>query len=212
MDKETSDESFAEQVLQELVQSDNPDHDAIQEMVDHIMNENKEKELEEKHKSLNTTDELIDYSDIADPIMNEDLVQLDLVQAYEDVPEFFIPINMLYVSCTINNQLITAFLDTGAQISVMNITTAVKCNLYDRIDTKRKSTLVGVGQQDSVGTVYNVELIFGACYTPCNFTILRNGPDIILGLNFMKAHKATIDLASNVFKIGTYEMPFINKH
>ena len=211
------DSDFATELLENMIGNDDADPTVIKELMDQIMEKNK---LDEENKnSLEKNTDIIKCNisdkkeyDIADPIMNEKLVMEDYVKAHDETPEFFIPIKMLYIPCTINDQYITAFIDTGAQISVMNLETAVKCGLYERIDTKHASQIIGVGNQShkAVGNLYHVEIILGQYIVPCNFTVLRKGTNIIIGLNFMRAHKVLLDVGQNMLKIGNQEVSFLN--
>lgn len=214
-DTDTSfDPDFATELLEDLVGNSDIDPDTIQELMDQIMEQNKEaKESnnECKNEEEKNHDKYIEH-ELADPIMDEKLVTQDYIKAHDETPEFFIPIKMLYISCTINDQYITAFIDTGAQISIMNLETATKCGLCDRIDTKHTSRIIGAGDQsqEAVGNLYHVEMILGQYIVPCNFTVLKKGTNIIIGLNFMRAHKILLDVGQNMLKIGNQEISFLN--
>lgn len=132
----------------------------------------------------------------------ESQIEEDYMRAYEETPQFFFPVSMIYVPIIINDEYITAFVDTGAQVSIMNYETAVRCGLAHRIDTKAQGTVVGVGTQKALGYVYHVELIIGDCCLPCNFMILQNAPNIIIGLNVMKAHSIVLDIGQEKMTIG----------
>ena len=209
------DTEFATELLENMIGDSNADPTVIKELMDQIMEKNKENasnapNTENKTTTITNTD--IKECDIADPVMNEKLVTEDYIKAHDETPEFFIPTKMLYIPCTIRDQYITAFIDTGAQISVMNLETAVKCGLYERINTQNASKIIGVGDQShqAVGTLYHVEMILGQYIVPCNFTVLRKGTNIIIGLNFMRAHKVLLDVGQNILKIGSQEIPFLN--
>ena len=49
--------------------------------------------------------------------------------AMEATPEAFCKVPMLYVRCTLNDVPLKAFVDTGAQMTVMSLETAQKCKL-----------------------------------------------------------------------------------
>ena len=48
-------------------------------------------------------------------------------KAMEYNPESFVPVEMLYVDCALNKHAIQAFIDTGAQKSVMGPEMVEKC-------------------------------------------------------------------------------------
>jgi DNA damage-inducible protein 1 len=188
------------------VLSSNQTPEMIQNILNQIIDSNKE-----IYKKNNHEEEIKKQikNGTYQPIMNEKSVQEDLTRAFENTPEFFTPINMLYIGCQINDIYITAFVDTGAQVSIMNLDTARRCNLLERIDTKNRGTVVGVGSQQSVGYVYHVDMMLGQYIIPCNFMILRTGPDIIIGLNIMKTHRISIDMGEGAIKIGGQKIQFL---
>ena len=209
-----SNDDIATDILEDLITNED-DPATIQELMEQIIEQNKSNSSGNTTDNANNTDKTaetdLEEKYISDPVMNEDLVAIDYARAMEDTPEFFVQIDMIYISCSINDNYITAFIDTGAQVSIMNLETAVKCGLYERINTKHKGTVIGVGSQESVGYVYHVEIILGQYVVPCNFMILRHGPNIIIGLNFMKTHKISLDMGSNLLKIGNQEIPFLDQ-
>lgn len=53
--------------------------------------------------------------------------------ALEVNPEAFVSVPMLYVQCLLNNTPVKAFVDTGAQMTVMTVQCAKACNLLNVI-------------------------------------------------------------------------------
>ena len=64
-----------------------------------------------------------------DKALKEITIQKNYELAYQTIPESFIPIEMLYFDCLINGFPVKAFIDTGAQSSIMNFTLAKKNRL-----------------------------------------------------------------------------------
>jgi DNA damage-inducible protein 1 len=54
--------------------------------------------------------------------------------AYDNFPESFAPVSMLYVNIEINGEPIKAFVDSGAQSTIMSVSTAERCNLMRLLD------------------------------------------------------------------------------
>lgn len=192
----------------------------IQQMVDdggdpeliHELIEKRATREEQKIKYKEEHDKMVKYaSEKVGEQTEEDFKQIehDYFEADKHIPQFFVNVNMLYVPCQINGQYIEAFIDTGAQITIMNLKTAKRCGLAKRINTKRAHLLKGVGEQISLGEIYNVDILFGTYIITCNFTVMEGEHDIMFGLNTMKCHRIQLDFSSNDMKIPTSEKDFL---
>lgn len=137
----------------------------------------------------------------------------NISQAQELIPESFFPVDMLYFNCQINGINLLAFVDTGAQTSVMSKECAELCGIEDLIDYKMKGKAKGVGEKDIVGRIWMVDIDLGGHSLPCSFTILEEfDTDIIFGLNMLISHGCLIDLKTKCLKIGeTTIVPFVEK-
>lgn len=166
---------------------------------------------------MNTLNNLIDNNE--DPkIINEIIKKInsksqkskDINNAYDTIPEFFFPVNMLYIPIKINGIDINAFVDTGAQISVISEKLAKKCNLSYRINEKYKSQMIGIGTSKSPGKIFNVEIEINKYMLPCNLTVINDDSniDMLFGLDIMKNHNMTIDLANNCIKTKYFNINF----
>ncbi len=132
------------------------------------------------------------------------------MMAYELIPESFTKIDMLYIPCQINGVDIKVFIDTGAQVSVMNRETVIKCDIEHLVDKRCQTEVVGVGSQHSLGRIHCVDMYIGSHALPCSFTVLENGPDIIFGLNMMLSHGCKLDLENKYIEIGDEKIPFLS--
>ena len=135
-----------------------------------------------------------------------------LEMALEVNPEAFVNTPMLYVACTLNDVPLKAFVDTGAQMTVMTAATAQKCNLLDKVDARFRGVAAGVGAARILGRVHLVTLRFGASTAvDVSITILdqNHGPELLLGLDLLRKYQAVIDLARNAMLIGGKAIPFV---
>lgn len=143
-------------------------------------------------------------------------------QVYEEYPEAFGSVIMLYISAKINGHEIQAFCDSGAQSTVMSRELAAACGLEDWIDESMAGTAIGVGTRKILGRVHSVELQIGDTHFPCTVTVLEDPPEgaqkmgFLLGLDMMKRHLCVLDLQAGCLKFrlsgGKYlETPFLHE-
>ena len=137
-----------------------------------------------------------------------------LKMALEVNPEAFVKVPMLYVACTLNNVPLTAFVDTGAQMTVMTAKCAQKCGLLDKVDPRFRGVAAGVGAARILGRVHMATLRFGSTTAvDVSLTVLEqnHGPDLLLGLDLMRKYQAVIDLSRNAMLIGGKAIPFVEE-
>jgi len=135
-----------------------------------------------------------------------------LEMALEVNPEAFVSVPMLYVQCELNNVPIKAFVDTGAQMTVMNTKCAQRTGLLAAIDSRFKGVAAGVGMARIVGRVHMATLRFSRkTAVDTSITVLEQsgGPELLLGLDLMRKYQATIDLGRNALILGGEALPFV---
>ena len=81
-----------------------------------------------------------------------------LKMALEANPEAFVSVPMLYVQCLLNNVPVKAFVDTGAQMTVMTVQCAKACGLIELIDSRFRGVASGVGAARIVGRVHMAQV------------------------------------------------------
>lgn len=142
-------------------------------------------------------------------------VQHNLEIAQEETPEVFAQVTMLYVDVEVNGTAIKAFVDSGAQMSIMSVTCARKCGLERLIDTRFQGMARGVGTQKIIGRVHQAPLKVGNEFVPIMITVLEkeNDLDFIFGLDMLRRHACSIDLRKNALLIGSVgvELPFLSE-
>merc|ERR1712130_356155 len=141
------------------------------------------------------------------------MVQQQYFQAMHEYPESMGRVLMLYIDAKINNHAIQAFVDSGAQSTIMSKRCAEKCGIFDYVDTRFAGVAVGVGTGKILGKIHIVQLQIGDIRFPCSVTVMDNatlpagGPqsgdgkaakpkdmDFLLGLDMLKRHTCCIDL------------------
>lgn len=138
-------------------------------------------------------------------------------QAMEHMPESFAgaSIVMLYINVVVNGVPLKAFVDSGAQMTIMSSSCAERCGMLRLVDTRYQGMAVGVGQQKIVGRVHMAQLSIADSFLPTSFSILENQPmDMLLGLDMLKRHRCIIDLQNNCLRIGTTgtSTPFLTEN
>ncbi len=123
---------------------------------------------------------------------------------------------MLYINMEINNVKLQAFVDTGAQSTIISLKFAQRAGLMNEIDTRFKGVAVGVGTSRIVGRIHACKLKLDNNHEiTCALQVLDNiDIDLLLGIDMLKKHRCLIDLVNNVLKFteARVDVPFIKDH
>jgi DNA damage-inducible protein 1 len=122
---------------------------------------------------------------------------------------------MLYVPMEVNGVPLKAFVDSGAQMTIMGRSCAERCGLLRLMDTHFSGVAKGVGSSKILGRIHMAPLKAGNQFFPSSITVLeQDGMEFLFGLDNLKRHQCCIDLATNALRFGStaISLPFLPEH
>ncbi|XP_044473682.1 protein DNA-DAMAGE INDUCIBLE 1-like isoform X1 [Mangifera indica] len=127
--------------------------------------------------------------------------------ALEHNPEAFARVVMLYVDMEVNGVPLKAFVDSGAQSTIISKNCAERCGLLRLLDQRYKGVALGVGQSEILGRIHVAPIKIGNIFYPCSFVVLDSpNMEFLFGLDMLRKHQCMIDLKDNVLRVGGGEV------
>mmetsp|Transcript_20163 Transcript_20163/g.62480 ORF Transcript_20163/g.62480 Transcript_20163/m.62480 type:complete len:423 (-) Transcript_20163:608-1876(-) len=152
--------------------------------------------------------------ELEDQIRQEN-VQENMENAMEFTPEVFGSVHMLYVDLEINGHPVKAFVDSGAQMTIMCKRRAEQVGLLRLMDTRFSGIARGVGQGKILGRVHMAPMSVSGHNMACSVTIMeQDDMDFLFGLDMLKRHQCSINLKNNQLEFGSVpglSVPFLGE-
>ncbi|ESW18672.1 hypothetical protein PHAVU_006G060300 [Phaseolus vulgaris] len=134
--------------------------------------------------------------------------------ALEHNPEAFARVVMLYVDMEVNGVPLKAFVDSGAQSTIISKSCAERCGLLRLLDQRYRGIAHGVGQSEILGRIHVAPIKIGSIFYPCSFLVLDSpNMEFLFGLDMLRKHQCIIDLKESVMRVGGGEVsvPFLQE-
>ena len=107
-----------------------------------------------------------------------------------------------------------AFVDSGAQTTIMSAQTAEECNIMHLLDKKMAGMAHGVGTGKILGRIHQVRIEVQGQHIPVAITVMeQESMPFLFGLDNMRRFRCCIDLEKNELRFGSEGIacPFLSE-
>jgi len=131
-------------------------------------------------------------------LIHDEEIERARLMAMEENPEAFTSVYMLYVPVEVNDVPLRAFVDSGAQMTIMSKACAERSGIMRFLDTRYAGRAVGVGSGTILGRVHMCQMKLGDSFFTISLSILESSSiDVLFGLDTLKRYRCCIDLHLN---------------
>lgn len=137
-------------------------------------------------------------------MIRQERIDENMQLAFDLTPESFTSVNMLFINIKVNGVKVQAFVDSGAQTTIISPSLAEKVGVSRLIDRRIRGEACGVGSQMIEGKIHSVPITIGDSNVeiPCSFMVIDTQVDLLFGLDMLRRHKCVIDLQRDVLVVG----------
>jgi hypothetical protein len=137
--------------------------------MDRLTEQNKEREMEARLLA-NPMDE--EAKKFLGEKLRLEQVQESYINMMNHYPEAMTRVLMLYIKIEINGVELQAFVDSGAQTSIISGRCAERCKISRLIDSRFAGKVVGVGTGRTLGKVHAVDMKIEQQFFPVSLTVM----------------------------------------